>query len=149
MLCRRTLLLSSLAMPVVAALPVEAGHPPIFAEHGIAIRGADPVAYFTAGGPVAGQISQGVQWDGAVWLFASSENRERFEANPTAYAPRYGGYCAFAVSRGHTAPIDPGAWTIHDGALYLNRTLRERALFRRDIAGNIRRADDNWPDVLG
>ena len=113
-----------------------------------AIRGYDPVAYFTEGRPVRGDRAHRFEWMGASWSFASAENRESFEANPEKYAPRYGGYCAWAVSQGYTASIDPNAWRIVDGALYLNYSLGVRERWMKDIPGNIAKADVNWPRLL-
>ena len=85
---------------------------------------------------------------GATWSFASAENRATFAADPEKFAPRYGGYCAWAVSQGYTASIDPDAWRIVDGALYLNYSLAVREEWERDIPGHIASADVNWPRLL-
>ena len=87
---------------------------------GKAIDGYDPVAYFTDGKAVKGQSRFTHEWMGATWLFASAEHRDLLAADPERYAPQYGGYCAYAVSQGATADIDPSAWKIVDGKLYLN-----------------------------
>ena len=115
---------------------------------GLAIRGTDPVAYFTEGGPVAGSSEFTYTWNNATWQFASAENRDLFVANPEQYAPQYGGYCAWAVSQGYTAAIDPNAWKIVDGKLYLNFNKGVQRRWERDIPGNITRANANWPGVL-
>ena len=115
---------------------------------GVAIEGADPVAYFLEGRAVAGSSDFTHDWDGAEWHFASAANRDAFAADPDRYAPRYGGYCAWAVSKGSTAGIDPEAWTIVDGALYLNYSKSVQATWAKDIPGNIAKADTNWPGVL-
>ncbi|MEM1255202.1 MAG: YHS domain-containing (seleno)protein [Cyanobacteria bacterium P01_H01_bin.21] len=115
---------------------------------GLAIRGTDPVAYFTEGGPVAGSSEFTYTWNNATWQFASAENRDLFAANPEQYAPQYGGYCAWAVSQGYTAAIDPNAWKIVDGKLYLNFNKGVQRRWERDIPGNITRANANWPEVL-
>lgn len=115
---------------------------------GIAINGFDPVAYFTAGEPVKGDPAIAADWQGAQLLFSSPENKARYEADPDRFAPRYGGYCAYAVSKGATAPTDPEAWTIHEDRLYLNFSTDVRAIWQQDIPGNIARADANWPGVL-
>ncbi len=138
---------------VVAALAGAAGVAlavdPVFSTYlGGAIRGYDPVAYFTEGRPVKGRKAHRAEWMGATWSFASAENRKRFEADPEKYAPRYGGYCAWAVSRGYTASIDPDAWSIVDGALYLNYSLGVRSQWSQDAPGNIAKADANWPKLL-
>jgi len=122
--------------------------PKVFATNGIAIQGYDPVAYFDLNGPVEGNPAINSDWDGATWVFATPENKARFDAEPAAFAAQYGGYCAYAVSKGATAPTDPGAWTVVDNKLYLNFSPGVRKIWRRDIPGNIAKADKNWPGVL-
>lgn len=150
MLTRRSLLGMTLALPALtmATRPAMAAEPPVFAIDGIAIRGADPVAFFTDGAPVQGSPDHALMWDGAIWHFSSAANMERFEMNPTAYAPRYGGYCAFAMSRGYIAASVPEAWTIHEDRLYLNFSLSVRSRWATDIPGNIAKADAHWPAIL-
>lgn len=120
----------------------------VFAEDGIAIRGADPVAYFTAGEYTPGSDEFTHDWEGATWQFASAENRDLFAANPEDYAPQYGGFCAYAVSQGGTASIEPTAWKIVDGKLYLNYNDKIQKRWSKDIPGYIAQADENWPGVL-
>ena len=114
---------------------------------GIAIKGYDPVAYFTQGAPVKGSSQFAHQWMGATWLFANSQDRDLFMASPEKYAPQYGGYCAYAVSQGHTAGIDPEAWTIIDGKLYLNYSKGVQRKWQMDTKGGIEQADKNWPSL--
>lgn len=114
---------------------------------GVAIDGTDPVAYFLARRPIAGRKEFTHQWMGATWWFSSAANRDRFIANPNQYAPQYGGFCAWAVSQGYSAPTDPQAWTIHNGKLYLNYDLNVHRRWARDIPGNIKKGDRNWPTV--
>lgn len=114
----------------------------------IAIRGADPVAYFTESKAVPGSSDHRLIWNGAVWYFSSEANKNAFKADPLAYAPQYGGYCAKALSEGNLASIDPRAWKIVDGKLYLNYSADVQAQWVQDIPGNIQKADDFWPSVL-
>ena len=149
----QTIRRTAAVVTVVAALAGTAGVAlavdPVFSTYlGGAIRGYDPVAYFTEERPVKGGKAHRAEWMGATWSFASAENRKRFEADPEKYAPRYGGYCAWAVSRGYTASIDPDAWSIVDGALYLNYSLGVRSQWSQDAPGNIAKADANWPKLL-
>lgn len=116
-----------------------------FAENGVAIRGTDPVAYVREGRPVRGRTEFIHAWQGATWHFATAANRDAFAADPARYAPAYGGFCAWAVAEGYTAPIDPAAWKIVEGRLYLNYSRSIQRRWERDIAGNITRADANWP----
>ncbi len=151
MLTRRSLLTAAAAVPAtwMLARPAMAATPAIFSENGIAMRGTDPVAYFTNGAPIAGSAKHALDWAGAIWHFASAQNLETFMRNPHAYAPQYGGYCAFAMSKGAVATTDPAAWTIVEGRLYLNYSVNVRTVWSEDVAGNIALADGHWPTVLG
>ncbi|MEM6519196.1 MAG: YHS domain-containing (seleno)protein [Cyanobacteria bacterium P01_C01_bin.70] len=120
----------------------------VFVEDEVAIAGADPVAYFTEEAYVPGSAEFTHEWSGATWQFASAENRDEFASNPEQYAPQYGGFCAWAVSQGKTAPIEPEAWKIVDGKLYLNYDARIQERWAQDIPGNIAKADSNWPGVV-
>jgi len=115
---------------------------------GVAIDGYDPVAYFTDGRPMEGKEQFEQEWNGATWRFASKEHRDLFAADPEKYAPQYGGYCAWAVSQGSTADIDPDAWKIHDGKLYLNYDAKVQAKWLADMENLIDKADQNWPKLL-
>jgi YHS domain-containing protein len=125
-----------------------AEEPEIFAKGGIAIAGYDVVIYFTQNRAVKGEMSHAIMWRGATWLFATDETMEAFEMNPHGYAPQYGGYCAYAVAQGQTAPSDPKAFTVHEGKLYLNNSAQVRDLWSGDAEANISAADQNWPSVL-
>ena len=116
---------------------------------GYAVRGFDTVAYFVAQNAVQGDSKFEYTWNGAKWLFSSLENLERFKAAPENYAPQFGGYCAYAVSHGHTADGDPQAWKIVDGKLYLNYSRAVQEKWQQDVPGNIRRGDAHWPELRG
>lgn len=120
---------------------------PVFSADGAAIRGYDPVAYFTQEEPVEGSPEFTFDYLGATWRFASAENRDLFAADPKKYAPQYGGYCAWAVANNYTASIDPHAWSIKDDKLYLNFSKFVRARWALDKSGNIVKADKNWPGL--
>lgn len=143
-LSRRALLMLPLAGLLPWPVPSLAGLT-VFADRGLAIRGYDPVAYFLDGRPVRGQAAFVHAWGGTTWRFASAANRDRFAADPSAFAPQYGGFCAFAVSEGYDAPIDPNAWKIVDGKLYLNYDRGVQRRWEADIPGRIAKADANWP----
>ncbi|MEO0914481.1 MAG: YHS domain-containing (seleno)protein [Pseudomonadota bacterium] len=147
---RRGFLTATLALPVFASglTAARAATPAIYANDGIAIDGTDAVAYFREGRPVAGEASIAHSWNGVTWHFSTEENRAAFAADPEAYAPQYGGYCAYAVSEGYTASTVPEAWRIVDGKLYLNFSRRIQRRWERDIPGRIAAGDANWPGVL-
>lgn len=115
---------------------------------GVAIKGYDPVAYFLQGQPVKGSKALTFVWQDATWLFSSAQHRDLFARDPAAYAPQFGGYCAWAVSQGYTANIDPAAWKIVAGKLYLNYDAEVQARWAQDIPGFIAEAEKNWPGLL-
>lgn len=129
---------------------VRADQPGVFTGivKGVAVGGYDPVAYFTEGKPVKGREDIALEHEGVRWRFASEANRDAFKAEPAKFAPQYGGYCAWAVSRGYTAKGDPNAWSVVGGKLYLNYDLSVRRDWQKDIPGNITKGDANWPKVL-
>lgn len=136
-------LLTLLASPAAALEPV---NKTLLGD--LAVDGYDVVAYFTDGKPVEGSAEHKLEWNGAVWRFASAEHRAMFEREPAKYAPAYGGYCAWAVAHGYTADTDPEAWAIVDGRLYLNYSQKVQEKWRQDIPGHIAKGDANWPGLL-
>ena len=151
MLTRRTVLSLAAATPFVAlsAQTALAMEPETFQSNGIAINGIDPVAYFTDGGPVQGDMAHSIDYKGAKWLFVSADNKAAFEADPEKYGAKFGGYCAYAASLGYLAPTQPEAWTVFEDRLYLNANLRARELWLQDVPGNIAKGEANWPGILG
>ena len=135
---------------VLAAVPAAArDEDPVFTTRGnVAIRGYDPVAYFTEEKATEGSREFTHEWQGAIWRFKNAENRDLFAADPEKYAPQYGGYCAWAVSRDYTAATDPDAFTLVNGKLYLNYNAKVMKQWLEDRDGNIESADKNWPAVL-
>lgn len=113
-----------------------------------AVSGYDTVAYFSENKPVKGKKKYTYKYMDANWYFKNQENLDMFKANPTKYAPQYGGYCAWSVSEGNNASGDPKQWTIVNDKLYLNydQEIKERWLENRDAF--IIDADKNWPAVL-
>ncbi len=130
-------------VPANAADPVYTGR---FSD--VAVDGYDAVAYFTEGAPVKGSSEYEYDYMGATWRFSSAENLEAFKADPTAYAPQYGGYCAWAVSQNYTARGNPKNWRIVDGKLYLNYNDEIQQRWEQDVSGFIALGDANWPGVL-
>lgn len=115
--------------------------------NGVALKGYDAVAYFTGGGPVQGSPQFTHQWMSATWRFVSASNRDKFAAEPEKYAPQFGGYCAWAVSNNYTAPIDPLAWKIVGGKLYVNYSKSVQEKWSQDIPARIQAAEKNWPGL--
>jgi len=140
--------LSLVSLP--AAVPA-ANHPApavYSASDGLAAGGYDVTAYFTQGKAVRGSAKHELMLQGVTWRFASAESKARFQATPYAYAPQFGGYCAWAVSQGYLASGDPEQWKIVDGKLYLNFNARAKELWEADQQAAIKRGHENWPTVL-
>ena len=152
MMNRRNLLTAAIALPLAVpfSMPALAGKPEIFTGlvAGKGAAGYDVVAYFTMGKPVKGSPDFATEWKGAMWQFSSAENLEKFKANPAAFAPQYGGYCAYGVAKGSLVKGEPEQWKIVDGKLYLNYSAGVQKTWAKDVAGNIGKADGNWPDLL-
>ena len=111
---------------------------------GVALKGFDAVAYFVVERAVEGDPKYEVAWNGAKWLFSNAENLQKFKQNPEAYAPQYGGYCSYAVSKGYTADGDPNAWKVVDGKLYLNYSPEVKEIWEKDQHENIKKGEQNW-----
>lgn len=117
-------------------------------KDGVLIDGYDVVAYFTEGKPVMGKAEFQSRHEGATYWFSSAENKATFDADPKKYAPAFGGFCAYAVSRKGLRPIDPAIFHFVGGRLFLQHTQKAYDLFERDEAGNTVKADRNWPKLV-
>ncbi|MFK7853852.1 MAG: YHS domain-containing (seleno)protein [Granulosicoccus sp.] len=115
---------------------------------GVAIRGYDTVAYFTQGKPVEGLGAFSTEWSGATWRFSTQNHLDLFVENPESYAPQYGGYCAYGVSRDYLVKIEPENWTIVNDKLYLNYDSDVQRRWEQDIPGFIKEADSKFEQLL-
>ncbi len=130
-----------------ATTPVFVRAQSVFAdEKGLAIKGYDPVAYFTENKPMQGKAEFVHEWGGAKWNFASAEHRDAFKAAPEKYAPQYGGFCAFGVCMKNSKfPTDPTAWKVVEGKLYLNYNKQTQDAWTKDpLPTTITKGDANW-----
>src|SRR5215472_10345673 len=114
---------------------------------GLALHGFDPVAYFTQNKAVKGEPTLTESYQGVTYQFASKDDQAAFQADPAKYVPQYGGFCALATSLGIKADIDPHAFTIDDGKLYVNYSDKALKAYQQDVKGNTANADHNWPEV--
>ena len=142
---------SSLAAIAVAATMATsafaAGNDVNVTSTDLALRGVDPVSYFTEGGPLDGQVNITAEHNGAIYRFVSEETKALFEADPEKYAPQYGGFCAFGLANGFKFDGDPDVWEIVDDKLYLNLSPAVQERWQEDIPGFIDSAEDQW-DVV-
>jgi len=113
----------------------------------LAIKGYDPVAYFTDGKPVRGSPEIEYDWDERRYRFSSAAHRELFRADPVHYAPQFGNYCAMALAKGEIVVANPENWLISDGKLYIFGKAAPfgPALFQQDLTANIVKANQNRP----
>ncbi|CAD0183617.1 YHS domain protein [Ruegeria sp. THAF57] len=144
----RRFLLGAMAATVFAPAAFAQDMPVFFQTDGAVMAGYDAVSYFTEDTPRLGLPEFSVKWKGAEWHFASAENRDAFEMNPRAYAPQFGGYCAYAMAMGELVSTDPKLWTVIDGRLYLTHSPGIEQVWNTDTAEYIRMAEAHWPTAL-
>ena len=113
----------------------------------LAVQGYDLVAYLEDHKPLKGSEEFSFKHEAATYQFTSKAHLNTFKKNPEKYLPQYGGFCAYGVSRGYAVGIDPEAWSIVDGKLYLNYSLKVQKTWNEDKPGYIKKADQNWPAV--
>jgi YHS domain-containing protein len=137
--------ITSIMMFFTGLVPASAGQ--YFERNGLAIEGYDPMAYFTVMMPVKGTPEFRADHHGSTFYFVSAAHRDAFAADPSTYAPQYGGYCAYGMAKGYKAAIDPAAFTVVGGKLYLNYSETVRSQWLSNMSGYIGKADANWPEV--
>jgi YHS domain-containing protein len=136
------------ACGMAATTPAIAAGPDVNATvTGLALRGYDPVSYFTDGKPILGDYTITASYEGAIYRFTSEEHKALFVKEPTKYLPQYGGFCAFGTARGVKVDGDPTVWKIVDNKLYLNLAPPVAARWNQDIAGYIKAANEKWPEL--
>ncbi|MGZ2256193.1 YHS domain-containing (seleno)protein [Roseobacter sp. A03A-229] len=141
-------MIRKLIMAFAAALGLAIATSPAIAGNqlAVAIGGYDTVSYHQ-GGPTPGEARINHFWNGAIWYFASTENRDAFAADPERYAPAYDGYCSWAASQNYKAPGDPNVWQIVDDVLYVQVHPRAQELWQANIPAHIVAGDENWPRI--
>jgi hypothetical protein len=137
------LVLLAAAVPVAAAVPGAATE-----QVPLALKGYDPVAYFTMGRPARGLPDIEYEWDEHRYRFAREEHRALFRAAPVRYAPQFAQFCAMALARGEVIEADPEYWLISDGKLYIFGLAAGPERFRKDLAGNVSKANRNRKLIL-
>src|SRR5437016_5064920 len=94
----RVFVICLLSLFVTATAVADSPIAAVNTEHGLAVKGYDPVSYFTTGKPIPGLAQFSTTYNRATYRFSSAENRDRFIATPEKFVPQYGGYCALAIS---------------------------------------------------
>jgi len=116
-------------------------------KNNIALQGFDPVAYFESAKAIEGKKEITAKFNDATYQFASENNKDLFLKNPSYYEPQFGGFCAYGLSEGYEAPIQPEAFTIVDNKLYLNYNLKVKEMWSKEQAARIEKAVVNWGKI--
>jgi YHS domain-containing protein len=142
-----TAVTATIASPAPAAFAADKA--PVYTswKNNIALGGYDAVSFFKSK-PLEGQTNFSLLHKGAEWRFSSEANRDLFKANPDAFEPQYGGYCAWAIAGGKLAKGSPKYWHIDDGRLYLNYNGKIKDRWIDDKASFITAGDEKWPKIL-
>jgi YHS domain-containing protein len=116
-------------------------------KNGLALQGYDPVAYFTDGKPVKGSPQFIASYKDAMYQFASAEHKQLFEKSPAKYEPQFGGFCGYAASINKLAPIEVKYFQVLHDRLILQHNKKAWDLWHKDLEGNLKKADANWPSL--
>ncbi len=150
MILRRAALAALFTLPAGLMLSGRAStQSPMPATQRLALKGYDPVAYFTDGKPVPGAEAYEFSWDGQRYRFANAQHRDLFRQNPDKYAPQFGGACTMNLAAGRKREADPNNWIISDGKLYVFAGAAGPGNFAKDPRGNAARAAENWQHLKG
>lgn len=117
-------------------------------EDRVILDGYDPVALVSDGKLVRGKSAIATSHQGAIYRFASQENKQRFDKNPEKYRPQFGGYCAMSVTMGKLMPGDVHTWSIVDGRLVVQLNEKAAAMWKKNPEGHLKKADQNWPKLV-
>jgi YHS domain-containing protein len=123
-------------------------------EKGVILKGYDPVAYFKQGKAVKGDPKYSSNYGGAIYYFASADDKAEFDKSPAKYKPQYGGYCANAMMKGKLHPIDPNVFYIYKNKLYVCTGPSQLNEFKANPDVNVKKADKHWeyyqpPEIPG
>jgi YHS domain-containing protein len=150
---RRIIATVSLMLGLIAAAPASSvwaqSQAPAssHAAHEPALGGYCPVAYIAMKTAMKGDPAQRSTYKGQTYLFANADAKKMFDAEPEKYLPAYNGYCATAVAQGMKLASDPKLFAVYKGRTYLFSTAEAKAMFEKDPAGTVAKADANWPRV--
>ena len=79
---------------------------------------------------------------------ASDENERTFTLEPARYEPGYGGWCAYAMSKGATVQMDPDAFLVQGGRLLLFETKSSSDEWSASPDALEKAADTSWAKLL-
>ena len=140
----KTFIFSLILLGVFSLQSVFAGD---VSKNTVGVNGYDLVSYHTEKRPLRGNGNYVAVHDGVTYLFSSEANQKEFQESPSKYLPAYGGWCAYGVAVGKKFSADPEVWEIVDGKLYMNLDPGIYQVWKKDVKGNIKKADKNWPKI--
>lgn len=132
-------LLFSLLMLTAPALPAVA--------QDWALDGYDAVGFVEMGRAIPGRSDIATLWKGQLWHFASEENRARFESDPRAYTPGFGGLCPVSLAQGHRVEGDPLHFVVVGHRLYLLRSDSDERQFLDAPRQVLAKAREFWASL--
>ena len=132
------------ALIALTVLATGCGRGALYITDNGALDGYDAVALLEDGQARTGVETLAVDLDGQTWLFETAENKDAFEADPEAYVPAYGGWCAIAMGVGLKIKSDPETVMLVDDTVYLFANHDARADFEADLDASIAKADARW-----
>lgn len=138
---------ASIILITATAMCASAGDVINVDKNGLALQGYDPVAYFADGKPVKGSPEFTATYKGGTYQFASAEHRDAFNQSPAKYEPQFGGFCGYAASVNKLAPIEVGYFQVLHDRLVLQHNKKAWDLWHKDVEGNLKKADANWPTL--
>ncbi len=136
-----------LAMAIAVTQLATAGVDTQTDANDVILAGHDAVAYQTVNKALVGSPEFTAEYNGSIYRFVSASNRDTFKANPSKYAPMYGGYCAYGMTFGKKFTVDGKAFEVVNGKLYVNKNIEVYNTWKKDIPGNIKKANAQWPQV--
>ncbi|MEJ4087218.1 YHS domain-containing (seleno)protein [Galbibacter orientalis] len=120
-------------------------------ESTIALEGYSPVSYIEQGKAQLGKKSYKATYNGLTYFFVNQEQQTKFKSNPQKYIPQYGGWCAYAVSKGYKYRPNPKSFRVVDNKLYLFTVNVEadfvKAWEKEGKHKHITQADKNWKSM--
>jgi len=141
-----TVILAS-CLSMAATITFAQDHPVKTDDKRVALKGYDPVSYFTEKKPEQGNKEFSSEYDDTVYWFKNSDHRDQFSSNPDKFAPQYDGYCAIALSKGKKVEADPLAWAIKNDRLYVFFGTPGVPIFKKESNSVIKKSKNNWPKL--
>jgi YHS domain-containing protein len=142
-LSRRCFVSAAMAVALCCGNAAAQNTSPIAGQR-VALKGYDPISYFTDGKPEKGSSEFTFAFDDTTYWFKNAEHRDKFIADPERYAPQFDGFCTLLLSRGLKVEADPEAWTITNGKLYVFSGKGGVPKFQEQPVAIAEKAGENW-----